>query len=310
MTRTRRTILIRATSVLLRYAKHGASSPRIPPHFAFRRLDRLPHGFQLGGRNVLRAHRYALRQPIAGRALADEALHDAVLERMEADDGEPTAALERARGPWERHFELFKLLIEVNPNSLKGPGRRMLARLARANRATHDRGKLPCGPERLASPRINNRCCNCLSKPFFPIDANHLPQFFFVDPVEPLRGALAARGVHAHVQGAIADKAETASRIVQLRAGHAEIEQHARHLRDASGSELLGHGREPRVDQLKTRIFERAMRMRLGVLIKSEKSSANTETGEDGRAVPAATKGAIDIGFAFADVEGRHGFFE
>ena len=64
------------------------------------------------------------------------------------------------------------------------------------------------------------------------------------------------------------------------------------------------------MDQLKTRIFERAIRMRRGVLIKSEKSSANTETGEDGRAVPAATKGAIDIGASFADTEGRHAFFE
>ena len=52
------------------------------------------------------------------------------------------------------------------------------------------------------------------------------------------------------------------------------------------------------------------MRMRLGVLIKSEKSSANTETGEDGRAVPAATKGAIDIRSVFADAEGGQAFFE
>ena len=64
------------------------------------------------------------------------------------------------------------------------------------------------------------------------------------------------------------------------------------------------------MDQLKTRIFERAMRMRRGVLIKSEKSSANTETGEDGRAVPAAAKGAIDVDGVFADSEGRHAFFE
>ena len=64
------------------------------------------------------------------------------------------------------------------------------------------------------------------------------------------------------------------------------------------------------MDQLKTRILERAIRMRRGVLIKSEKSSANTETGEDGLAVPAAAKGAIDIGLAFADVEGINGFFE
>ena len=64
------------------------------------------------------------------------------------------------------------------------------------------------------------------------------------------------------------------------------------------------------MDQLKTRIFERTSRNRRGVLIKSEKSSANTETGEDGLAVPAAAKGAIDIGFAFTDAEGINGFFE
>jgi len=64
------------------------------------------------------------------------------------------------------------------------------------------------------------------------------------------------------------------------------------------------------VDQLKTRIFERAMRYRRGVLIKSEKSSANTETGEDGLAVPAAAKGAIDIGFVFTDVESANCFFD
>ena len=64
------------------------------------------------------------------------------------------------------------------------------------------------------------------------------------------------------------------------------------------------------MDQLKTRIFERAIRMRRGVLIKSEKSSANTETGEDGRAVPAATKGAIDVDSVFGDVEGSDSFFD
>jgi hypothetical protein len=64
------------------------------------------------------------------------------------------------------------------------------------------------------------------------------------------------------------------------------------------------------VDQLKTRIFERAMRMRLGVLIKSEKSSANTETGEDGRTVPAATKGAIDVRSVFTDSETGNSFFD
>jgi hypothetical protein len=79
---------------------------------------------------------------------------------------------------------------------------------------------------------------------------------------------------------------------------------------DAAIGERPFHGREARVDQLKTRIFERVSRKRRGVLIKSEKSSANTETGEDGLAVPAAAKGAIDVGLAFVDVEGMDCFFE
>ena len=64
------------------------------------------------------------------------------------------------------------------------------------------------------------------------------------------------------------------------------------------------------MDQLKTSILERARRNRRGVLIKSEKSSANTEQGEDGRAVPAAAKGAIDVDPVGADTEGSDGFFE
>ena len=56
--------------------------------------------------------------------------------------------------------------------------------------------------------------------------------------------------------------------------------------------------------------FARASRKRRGVLNKSEKSSANTETGEDGLAVPAAAKGAIDVGLVFTDVESCNDFFE
>jgi hypothetical protein len=67
----------------------------------------------------------------------------------------------------------------VNPNSLKGPGRRVLPRLARTDRTSHDRGKLPGGAERLDAACVDNRSCNCFSKPFFPMAPDHLPEFFF-----------------------------------------------------------------------------------------------------------------------------------
>src|SRR5260221_13071919 len=87
------------------------------------------------------------------------------------------------------------------------------------------------------------------------------------------------------------------------------MERDPGHLPDSGSGEHLLHRREPRVDQLKTRIFERTSRKRRGVLIKSEKSSANTETGEDGLAVPAADKGAIDVGFVFTCVERGYWFY-
>ena len=67
-------------------------------------------------------------------------------------DRQPAAGREEARGLRQRHLQLFKLLIDVNPKSLKGARRRMLARLARANRATHDLGKLPRGADEARGP--------------------------------------------------------------------------------------------------------------------------------------------------------------
>ena len=84
--------------------------------------------------------------------------------------------VEQVRGLGQRHFQLFKLLIDVNPKSLKGAGRRVLARLARTDRATHDLGKLPRRANGLDCPCRNNRCCNLFSKPFLPVVRDDLPQ--------------------------------------------------------------------------------------------------------------------------------------
>src|SRR6185436_14605995 len=186
----------------------------------------------------------------------------------------------------------------------------MLPRLARANRATHDRGKLRRGSDAPCVPSRNNRSCNPFSKPFFPISLDHLPDLVFFRAREPLGCALAARGIHAHVERSFLREAEAALRLVELRAGNPEVQQHPGHPRDSALGERRAHRRESPVDQLKTRIFDLAMRKRRGVLIKSEKSSANTEMGEDGRAVPAAAKGAIDVGSVFPDSQGGNAFFE
>jgi hypothetical protein len=149
-----------------------------------------------------------------------------------------------------------------------------------------------------------------LSKPFLTIIAYDLPKFAHRSARDEFGRALAARGIHAHVERALLGEAETAARFVELGTGHAQVEQHSGYMLYSALGERPLHRRESPVDQLKTRIFDRAMRNRLGVLIKSEKSSANTEHGEDGRAVPAAAKGAIDVDSVSVDSQGCNAFFE
>ena len=75
----------------------------------------------------------------------DELLDDAVFQRMEADHHEPTSGLQHMQAAFQRLFELFKLGVDENPNSLKCARCRVLARLAGFDRASHDPGQLGGG---------------------------------------------------------------------------------------------------------------------------------------------------------------------
>ena len=69
----------------------------------------------------------------------------------------------------QRQRQFLKLLIDVNPYSLKGARRRILARSRVRTAAATTRGKLPGACDRLARASSNNRLCNRSSKPFFAI---------------------------------------------------------------------------------------------------------------------------------------------
>src|SRR2546426_6416389 len=109
---------------------------------------------------------------------------------------------------------------------MKRPRRRILPRFTRPGGRSHESGKFPGPPDRPSSSSSNNRLCNLFSKPFFAIAAEHLPDFGLVRLLEPLERALAPRWVHAHVKRPVRPEAEAAPRVVELRRGHAQIEQH------------------------------------------------------------------------------------
>ena len=113
-------------------------------------------------------------------ARGEEALDDAVLERMEADHGEPAAGRQQRHDARQRQRELRELPIDENPKSLERPRGRILTPItprARADGFGHDRGQLPRADDGCDRASRNNCSCNRLSKPFFTIVAYHLRQF-------------------------------------------------------------------------------------------------------------------------------------
>src|SRR5207237_526429 len=112
--------------------------------------------------------------------------------------------------------------VDENPKSLKCARRRVLAWLAGLDRASHEFGQLPCAAEGATLlAASSNRLCNRKSKPFFAEFTNHLRDLFHVRRRQPVRRALPARGVHAHVERAVAPKRKTPRGVVDLRGAHA-----------------------------------------------------------------------------------------
>ena len=88
---------------------------------------------------------------ISPAPLAEEALHDPVLEAVECDDGEPPAGLQRPLGRGKAVLELVELGIEMDADCLEGAGRGVaLLSLAVTDGTTHDRRKLGFGDQTAA----------------------------------------------------------------------------------------------------------------------------------------------------------------
>ena len=160
----------------------------------------------------------------------EESLHDPVLERMEADHGEPAPRRQQRHDPRQDQRELRELAIDENPKSLERPRGRILTPItprARADGFGHDRSELPRADDGCDRASRNNCSCNRLSKPFFTIVAYHLRQFARGSARQERGRRFAARGVHPHVERAVRAKREAAHRVVDLRRGNAEVEQAA-----------------------------------------------------------------------------------
>ena len=123
---------------------------------------------------MARAARYA-------RALLQEALDDAVLQRMEGDDDEPAALAQHRLGRGERLRQLLELAVDEDAERLEGARRRMDARRAgRAGGARDDLGEPRGAQDRLFRARPVDGAGDAPGLPLLAVDADD-------------RGELAAR---------------------------------------------------------------------------------------------------------------------
>jgi hypothetical protein len=183
-----------------------------------------------------------------------------------------------------------------------------------ANDCRHDIGKLSCGLKPRATglaAASNNRRCNRNSKPFVPISLQYLRYFLFRRLIEPLPRRHATRRIHAHVQWAVLQEAESARRIVDLRRGDAEIEEKAVDAGDASLVEDPLELREAGLHQLEPVVLPRSLeqaagRDRIRIAVEREQAAARTECVENAPAVTAAPERAIDIGAVRAQPQRGH----
>jgi hypothetical protein len=77
------------------------------------------------------------------------------------------------------------------------------------------------------APRLDDRTGHTARETLLAEARDHLANLVDARPSEPGRDRLAACRVHAHVERAVGAEAEAAARIVELRRGHAEVEEHA-----------------------------------------------------------------------------------
>ena len=132
----------------------------------------------------------------------------------------------------------------------------------------------------------------------------HVRELVVREAVDELERGLAARRVHAHVDGAFMPKAHAAKRIVDLRRADAEICAEPLHLLDAARLELVPRASEGFMDRDEALAEPRqALGRRLdGHEIAIEPDDASTCVRlENGLRVTTAAQGGVDVDTAVRD---------
>ena len=136
---------------------------------------------------------------------------------MKADHHQATTGRKHLQGRRQCTLDLTQLVVDVHAYGLETACGGVLARLTGAHCACHDSSQLRCGLQWCLLARCEDGAGDATREALFTQPADHVAQLIVTDGGQPLRGTDATRGVHAHVQRAIALEAEAALGLIDLR---------------------------------------------------------------------------------------------
>ena len=131
---------------------------------------------------------------------------------------------------------------------------------------------------------------------FFAVQPEHFGDILLGSLRQPLGGALAARSVHAHVERTILTETEPAFGHIQLRRGHAQIEQYA--IQTALRLRPAGHFGERTVVQGNAGIggeMFAGMRDGLRILVHQQQVTIRTKRIEQAAGMATTAESAIEV---------------
>jgi hypothetical protein len=186
----------------------------------------------------------------------------------------------------------------MHAQRLEGARRGVFA-VAGAHRAPHDLRELQRARDGRHGARRDDRLRDAAREPLFAELRDHLLQLPLVRMRHEIRGRRAMRGVHAHVERTVLGEAETARRIVELRRGDAEVEQHAAHR--SAACMRCDHRAEPReigADEFEPGFAREGSTTRgdgIGIPVEGEHGAVGADGLEQASRMSPASERAIDI---------------
>ena len=150
------------------------------------------------------------------RARRDEPLDDAILERVEGDDGETSPGLQRALGGKQRAGQFAELVVDEDAQRLEDARRGMDLVLRMAAHEARDRiGEVEGAGEGPDLAPLLDHARDASRMALFAEQPEDTGEIGCLEPVDDVGGAGAGAG-HAHVERPVGAKGKAALGLVDL----------------------------------------------------------------------------------------------